>query len=297
MRSITLEKWSDIKVPEASAYPAAVTRDHRVLLIEEDLHQFNGVDLRTHRGDYVVKIIDGNEVTQFTATDFPFVPDRLDLFSDGTVLLVSSICWREDGWVQKNARRYSTDGECLDEFVLGTGLSALSIDDEDTIWVGYHEEGVFGNHGWDHNPVGSAGLVAFSKDGQIRWEARKYDVFECKALNVQDASDVYFHYTLCSWLVHLDHFKEIRRYKIETPAYIPQLMMLDSETMMTAEYQSDYVRHLTYENGMFVTRECFKMVDQSGHALSGKVIMRGNELFVFTETGIYKKNLTLDLLK
>ncbi|MFB1081903.1 hypothetical protein [Jeotgalibacillus sp. JSM ZJ347] len=236
MRRITLEKWSDIKVPEASAYPTAVTRDHRVLMIEKDLHQFNGVASGTYRGDYMIKMIDGNEVTHFTAKDFPFVPDRLDMFSDGTLLLVSSDCWRKDGWVQKNARRYSKSGECLNEFVLGTGLSGVTIDGEDTIWVGYHEEGVYGNHGWDHNPIGSAGLVAFSQDGQIQWEARQYDIHEILAMNIQDAEHIYIHYSLFSNLVHLDHFSEVRKIKLPDHMRLSQFMMLGSEAIIDADY-------------------------------------------------------------
>lgn len=296
MKSIILEKWSDFKVPKEGAYPITVTRDQRVLIIEEDLHQFSGVDSRSYRGDYEVKIINRNEVTHFTATDFPFVPDRLDMFSDGSLLLASSFCWRKDDCVQKNARRYSTSGACLDEFMIGTGLSGLAIDDEDTIWVGYHEEGVYGNHGWDDNPVGSAGLVAFSQDGQIRWEARKYDIHEMWSMNIQDAGHVYFHYSLFSNLVHLDHFGEVRKYKLPDHMRIGHFMMLGPDAILDADYGAGQLRLLLNGRWGFETKERFRVTDSAGNELDGRVIMRGNTLFVFTESGIYKKDMTLDLL-
>lgn len=297
MRSITLEKWSDMKTPKAVAYPIAVTRDQRVLMIEEDLHQFNGVDSSTHRGGYVVKIIDGNEGTHFTAADFPFVPDRLDMFTDGTVLLASSFCWRKNDWVQKNARRYSADGECLDEFVLGTGLSGVAIDDEDTIWVAYHEEGVYGNHGWHYNPIGSAGLVAFSQTGQIRWEARKYNIHEMGSMNIQAAEHIYINYSLFSNLVHLNHFDEVRKVKLPDHMLLGPFTMLSPDVIFEAGCHPGQARLLLNGRWGFETKERFQMIDAAGNKLDGRNIMRGNALFVFTDTGIYKKDITLDLLK
>jgi len=73
-------------------------------------------------------------------------------------------------------------------------------------------------------------------------------------------------------------------------------MMLDSETMVATEYKTDTVRYLKCENGKFVTKEFFQMKDHKGNELFGQVIMRGNALFLFTENGIYKRDMTLEAL-
>ncbi|WP_404405781.1 hypothetical protein [Jeotgalibacillus malaysiensis] len=40
-----------------------------------------------------------------------------------------------------------------------------------------------------------------------------------------------------------------------------------------------------------------EVTDSAGTELDGRIIMRGKTLFVFAETGVYKKDMTLELLK
>lgn len=80
----------------------------------------------------------------------------MDLFSDGTLLIVQGRCLKDGNYFERNARRYNRDGQLIDAFTLGDGINHVQIDDNDTIWLGYFDECVFGNFGWEQ-PMGNDG--------------------------------------------------------------------------------------------------------------------------------------------
>jgi hypothetical protein len=49
---------------------------------------------------------------------------------------------------------------------LGDGIASVQVTPTGTIWVGYYDEGLFGNAGWLH-PAGGVGLVALASDGTV----------------------------------------------------------------------------------------------------------------------------------
>lgn len=127
-----------------------------------------------------------------TAT-FPMV----QTFPDGEVLVVAPRCQRfTDGAYEMNARMFDSNG-VVQEFSLGDGVQHVQIDKSGRIWVGYFDEGVFGNFGWGPlygagpEPMGATGLVCYDRSGRVVWNFNPptglNSIADCYALNV--ASD------------------------------------------------------------------------------------------------------------
>lgn len=116
-------------------------------------------------------------------TPFPVI----DRFSDGRWLVATSRKW--EGLFD---RIIADDGRELARLELGDGIMHLKIDGSDRIWVGWFDEGVFGNDGWRvpdlEWPPSAYGLAAFDSDGTVlRVSAGaepEYQIADCYSLNV-----------------------------------------------------------------------------------------------------------------
>lgn len=110
-----------------------------------------------------------------------------DQFADGRWLIATPRSERGT-----NARIMSRGGDLLTELQIGDGIEHLKIDDNDLIWVGYFDEGVFGNDGWKIEglewPPSSYGLAAFDLSGSLvtyAKDAPDHDhIADCYSLNV-----------------------------------------------------------------------------------------------------------------
>ena len=118
---------------------------------------------------------------------------RFDRLPDGRWVVADSRCPRG----ALNARLIEANGSVVRRFCLGDGIMHLQCDNAGNVWVGYFDEGVFGNFGWGGpdgpEPIGAPGLVKFSPDGEVRWAhdtreavALGYSIDDCGALNVRD---------------------------------------------------------------------------------------------------------------
>ncbi|SRR6266404_879097 len=137
------------------------------------------------------------ELRGLTAT-FPLI----DLLPQDRILVVASRCFRhQDGTHELNASIFGPDGSERQKFLLGDGLSHVQVDKEENIWVGYHDEGVFGNFGWQQpgGPFGRAGLSCFTPSGQKTWDFSPPDGFDyiadCYALNVAQSGAWAYYYS------------------------------------------------------------------------------------------------------
>ncbi|MFS8101582.1 hypothetical protein LFM09_31100 [Lentzea alba] len=111
---------------------------------------------------------------------------------DGQVLVVGARCrWRSKG-PDRNAIVYDHAGAVLSEHTFGDGIEHVQATRSGEVWVGYFDEGVYGNYGWGETssppPIGSSGLTRFSADFAQEWQFpdnSKWDVIsDCYALNV-----------------------------------------------------------------------------------------------------------------
>jgi hypothetical protein len=83
----------------------------------------------------------------------------------GSILLVGARSWWRSDGPDRNAVIYGADGRVLAEETLGDGIEHVLADGTGHIWVGYFDEGVFGNYGWGRpgspEPLGACGLTGF----------------------------------------------------------------------------------------------------------------------------------------
>jgi hypothetical protein len=127
---------------------------------------------------------------------------KVEILPDGKILVVASRCYRyPDGTPELNARIYNSDGVERQKFLLGDGISHVQSDVNGNIWVGYFDEGVYGNFGWQHadGPFGASGLSCFDASGQKIWDFEPPDGFDqisdCYALNVSKTGVWAYYYT------------------------------------------------------------------------------------------------------
>lgn len=111
----------------------------------------------------------------------------------GGSLLVGARCrWRTDSGAEHNAVVYDSDGAVVRTGTLGDGIEHVATTPSGRIWVGYFDEGVYGNYGWGSEgapgPIGAPGLVAFDTDLRPEWRYPLLDhldpISDCYALNV-----------------------------------------------------------------------------------------------------------------
>jgi hypothetical protein len=119
--------------------------------------------------------------------------------------------WRRDG-PDRNAVLHDADGQVVSEHVLGDGIGHVPATSTDQVWVGYFDEGIYGNYGWgqadSEEPVGAHGIVRFPPGLEPTWHYPKYTevgpwdaVSDCYALNVDDT---------CTWSCYYSDFPVVR---------------------------------------------------------------------------------------
>lgn len=122
----------------------------------------------------------------------------VQVFPDGAVLVVGSRCrWSPEG-PEHNAAVYGPDGVLIQTGVLGDGIEHVAVSNSGDIWVGYFDEGVFGNYGWGGpgpKPIGSAGLVRFDRSLRPVWRLDDTDMADCYALNIDGDTAWAYYYT------------------------------------------------------------------------------------------------------
>jgi hypothetical protein len=107
----------------------------------------------------------------------------------GNVLVVATrVEWSESG-VRPNATVYDAAGQVVGEKLFGDGIENLRTTSSGQIWVGYFDEGVYGNLGWGSpggpSPVGAAGLVRFGPELERTWAFSGAEpIDDCYAVNV-----------------------------------------------------------------------------------------------------------------
>lgn len=91
---------------------------------------------------------------------------------------------------QTNARLFTATGAPVRRFMLGDGIQAMQVDALSRAWVGWFDEGVFGNEAWKLPgrkwPPSSAVIACFDLNGEVVWELpiEPDGPADCYALNV-----------------------------------------------------------------------------------------------------------------
>ena len=75
----------------------------------------------------------------------------------GRFLVAGARCrWRPEG-PDRNAVLYDADGQVVSEHVLGDGIAHVLATSTGQVWVGYFDEGIYGNYGWGRADSRGAG--------------------------------------------------------------------------------------------------------------------------------------------
>ena len=130
---------------------------------------------------------DGQGVLRTIRLDAVPVPfPMVQTLPGGEVLVISSRSDRyPDGTFEHNAFVYDERGTLRRTFTLGDGIEHVQTTTAGSIWVGYLDEGVFGD-----SDIASTGIVVFDSDGQVSWRFEPRGeipyIDDCYALNVAE---------------------------------------------------------------------------------------------------------------
>lgn len=146
---------------------------------------------------------------------------NIEVLSQDEILIVAPRCSRlKDGSHELNANVYGVDGAHRRSFLLGDGIEHVQCDSSGNIWVGYFDEGIFGNFGWNQESgiLGAAGLSCFSANGVKTWDFEPPHGFDsisdCYALNVTQHAVSVCYYTDFP-IVRIDADYHVRAWKNE----------------------------------------------------------------------------------
>jgi len=170
-----------------------------ILGTDEDIHSAFKKDAASARSLSAkacakIWIFDGDGL--YETISFPLLQPfpMIDQFPDGSWLVVNS---RSRG--NKSARILLSDGTEKRRIELGDGIEHVKIDKKSRIWVGWFDEGVFGNDNWQYPglrwPPSSNGIAAFNHHGELVQNASLSSIADCYALNVFSNEAWYCTYT------------------------------------------------------------------------------------------------------
>lgn len=177
-----------------------------VLLIDKLPSRINGMFvpsvLKTGHTYQVLQIADGIIQQQVTLPNQHFNYHYIQPLHD-KLLLVGARChyYGQDRY-DRNAAVFHWNGQLVREFLLGDGINDVQVTKNGTIWTSYFDEGVFGNHGWNH-PIGASGLIAWDAHGEQLYSNHTVDIVDCYALNVITDEEIWFYYYTDFMLVHI----------------------------------------------------------------------------------------------
>jgi len=266
-----------------------VARDGSLTLIyrnyDENYNEINLFESSMLPGNYTIYILKGTNIRAINLKNIPIIPYCVDIFSDDTLLVVQSRCEKDGMLIEQNAHIYDWKGEPLSAFTVGDGIEHVQIDSGDNIWVGYFDEGIFGDFGWEEEPMGQEGLIVFNRRGKKIWEATDYDITDCCMLNVTHNDEVYFQYYDDLSLVKLQQFEEVENYRVQNYDSFDQFLCVNDEII--AQVDIDLMAKYKIKDNMLIQTDSIQFLDTMGNRCSGELFMRNNIIYILNESGVF----------
>jgi hypothetical protein len=218
---------------------------------------------------------------------------------DGRTLIVGARCrWHSDG-AEHNAIIIDADGRLIADGTLGDGIEEVLATPSGRIWVGYFDEGVFGNYGWGGSgpePIGAPGIVRFTPDLDAAWrypyDAEGGSIADAYALNV-DGETAWSSYYTDFPIVRIES-DVITTWRGGAPG-ARGLIIGDGRCALIGGYKGDRNRVLIGS----LTPEGFALEASGVLTLPGgaelercRLVGRGAELHAFVENRWYKTAIT-----
>ncbi len=162
--------------------------------------------------------------------------------SDGGLLVADS---RVAVGNPPNGHVIGPNGKIRRSIMFGDGIEHMLVDRVGHAWVGYFDEGIFGNLGWGNPgspaPIGSPGLLRFDlATGEIDWAfgppEGSNSIADCYALNV-DGDHVWMSYYTDFDLFRIDSAGGTWRWRVEARG--PSVIACDGrQVLLVGGYES-----------------------------------------------------------
>jgi hypothetical protein len=260
-------------------------------------------DARTpHRVDGRVTVHRPDETVVTRIDDLRLAHPAVQPLPGGRILVVGARCrWRATG-PDRNAVVYDSEGQVVTEQTLGDGIEHVLTTPIGRIWVGYFDEGVYGNYGWGDlsspAPIGACGLVRFSTELQLEWEypvdSRWGSISDCYALNV-DGEDAWACYYTGFPVVRIDD-GSVAGWRNPVARGARALLASDAHAAFVGGYGPDadslVVCRRADDEVLKVGEYRLELPDDAPVPPSARVVGRGAELHVLTDDAWYRLDLT-----
>jgi hypothetical protein len=214
------------------------------------------------------------------------------------LLIVGARCeWHPEG-PDRNAVVYGPNGD-IERVTVGDGVAYVLSTPKGDFWVGYSDEGVYGNYGWGGlgpTPIGTCGIARFNSllvpvwqySGAEQWGA----VDDCEALNVV-GEDAWACYYSDSPVVCIAA-GAVRGWK-NAVGGARALLVHQDRAALVGGYGKDHDRYLEGVLGKerFEPTTSSRVVLPDGEPLpcAAQLVGRGSELQAFFDNTWYKLNL------
>jgi hypothetical protein len=232
--------------------------------------------------------------------DLSLAHPTVHVLPGGRILVVAARCeWRPDG-PEHNAIVYDPDGQPLLAETLGDGIEHVVTTRAGNVWVGYFDEGVYGNFGWGDEgappPLGAAGLMRFTDALQPDWtfpaDNRWGTIDDCYALNVDGET---------AWACYYSDFPVVRAdgddltgWRNDIASGVRALAVSDRRVALFGGYGPDHDRLVVGELGGKRVRHRgeYRLVLPDGSPLpTARVFGRGPTLHLLADTVRYRLDL------
>lgn len=229
----------------------------------------------------VVHTSGGDEATVLMGVTTSFI--HVQVHPVGFLVVGSRCNWRPTA-PDHNALVFDASGRLSQTGVFGDGIEHIQTTSSGHAWVGYFDEGVFGNRGWGTPgpaPIGRFGVNRFAPDLELVAHCPdEQDVIDCYAMNVFGESVAACCYL--NWDVFvLDHNGDVTSWKNEI-AGARALTMADDRVVLVGGYGEDHDRVVCgrLEDTRFATGQIGQLLRADGSSLPTGVhlIGRGDRL-------------------
>lgn len=211
--------------------------------------------------------------------------------SNKDFIIVNRRCRRvTDTEIEKNALIYNKEGKLLTSFTLGDGITDI-VPFDCSLLVGYFDEGVFGNYGWE-TPIGQSGLVTFDLNGNILSEYtalnKKEYIYDVYCMNKLHNGDVWLYfYGPNNYLIKIDRSKRTK-YELKYVSGIGDFS-IDENIILTT---SGYERSNKYYLGNLQKNSLLKVIEfydsfNKEIIIPEKTFSFDDKLFLLTKENLY----------
>ncbi|HZM79949.1 MAG TPA: hypothetical protein VFC19_29805 [Candidatus Limnocylindrales bacterium] len=209
---------------------------------------------------------------------------------DGQMLVVGARCrWYSSG-PQRNAVVFDDVGARVAEGVFGDGIEHVYTTSTGQTWVGYFDEGVFGNLGWGGpgpTPIGAGGIVRFGGDLNPQWSfPLDTSMADCYALNVTNHTVWACYYT--GFPIAAIERDRIRHRSNDAASGVRAMIVAGTRCVLVGGYGAENRGRLVVGE---LADDSFQLLQRQTLALPpgpASLVARGNELNVIIANQWYK---------